>query len=414
MKLNPTPTSPKKTSTKKEIDHFLKGEDLKTIKQPNRKWRTPIILALIFAVLFGFLGGVLGEVVFNSYLLSNPNIIEKLFLISSTNQGNIGVTKTSKEINWMEIIAQTSSSLLKIYDQDGKTAEGFYLPEEALGNALILSSDGLAVTNDGVIADQSDKYIAVTPDRKIYSIDQFYDDPISHLIFFKIEAKGLAVLEMAQRDVASLGEEIIIVQNMADSQKRQIVKANLSDLHYSMNNQAAFYSSEEYADYLKIDRSLDLDYQAAVALNQNGRLLGLMAGEGDSLDLIITSDIINSALDSILKNDKISRNYLGVNYFDLNQVIEPTNEQNYGLKKGALISGQVASGQVAVLADSPAEQAGLQSGDIIINVGKIEVNQDNILSTIIQQYPLDEPVQLTIIRKGQEESINVTFKEIKE
>ena len=411
MKLTPTPTSPKKLRPKKDIEKLYKEGDLKSIKQPRRKWRSSIISVLIFAVIFGFLGGILGELVLSTYLLSRPGLIEQIYIGKNSGTPIIySNNKNKDDLELQQIIGQTATSLVKIYQ---KSDQDFLDNESSLGDGVMLTSDGLAATSFKLLDDDKNNYLITTADRKTYNIDQIYQDPISDLTFFKIEASGLSVVELANRRDISLGEQLIVIQNQVDSAISHVSIVNVLATHWLKKNDNLLNSSETYNDYLKIDTQLE-NFTASAVINKLGRLVGLVQSDQNSTDLLIGSDLIDSALTSILDNQRIIRNNLGVNYIDLSQVVGTNSEISYGLKYGALIKGDELTGQLGIEPDSPADIAGIEWGDIIIELSNNQIDQNNLLSTLIQDYKNGDPLEIEILRDGKELTLNITLEELKD
>ena len=117
-------------------------------------------------------------------------------------------------------------------------------------------------------------------------------------------------------------------------------------------------------------------------------------------------DYFNSIMKSAVQKEEISRSYLGVNFIDLESAPNLSIEQ----KQGALISGD--SSRRAVIANSPAQKAGLQTGDIIIKVENEEVSRSRTLPELIQDYDSGVSVNLTVLRNGKELGISVALEKL--
>ena len=111
-------------------------------------------------------------------------------------------------------------------------------------------------------------------------------------------------------------------------------------------------------------------------------------------------------LNSIIQNHKAERAYLGLTYLTI--TADVAKAYDLPVNQGAYISTEDGR-QSAIAAGGPADKAGIKNGDIITKVGKIEVGRAGSISTLVGEYKAGDTIQLTVLRNGKEQVINVTL-----
>ncbi|MBP3899787.1 PDZ domain-containing protein, partial [Candidatus Saccharibacteria bacterium] len=110
---------------------------------------------------------------------------------------------------------------------------------------------------------------------------------------------------------------------------------------------------------------------------------------------------IKGMLKSLIETGSAKRAYIGVSYLN----ITPSVQKQYNL---SVSEGAYVSPDNGIIKDSPAEKAGLKSGDVITAVDGIKIGKAGSLSTLIGEHAAGDTVELTIIRDGAEQKIKLT------
>ena len=126
----------------------------------------------------------------------------------------------------------------------------------------------------------------------------------------------------------------------------------------------------------------------------NGKVLGQSV---DDFKPII-SQILNG-------NDKINREFLGVKFLDLSQVVGPSIKVKQGNELSLINKGVYVS---EVIRGSAAEKAGLKENDVITQVGNDLVDPQNIFNRLLQKYSKGDSFTLTVLRQGMNEEMLLT------
>jgi serine protease Do len=161
--------------------------------------------------------------------------------------------------------------------------------------------------------------------------------------------------------------------------------------------------SDAFADLLQTNAAINPGNSGGPLINIRGEVIGIntaiasTTGGSQGLGFAIPSNTVHVALESFLKQGRIIRGYLGIQ-------TGPLQRGASGSDTGGVTVGEVVSG-------SPAEQAGLQPGDVIRKFDGRDVKNFITLRTLVAQAPLDKQVELQIVRNGKPLTVKTQIKE---
>jgi S1-C subfamily serine protease len=373
------------------------------------KYKIFLLVALVVAI--GIASGLIGTLVARSYLLrstfnlpmfNSVNLTENKagspnLVISEPKSVNV-----EQNVKIQEVATRVQANLAGIYKKNPSTPpnssfnlSSYYLTSNELGAVFILTSDGWLLTNftpaeisslpvkaNGNTIKQKtaaiNSYVIITNDQKVYPVDNIIYDKQSNLSFWHIKASGLPVRQFV--DDGSNGQAVIAVNNQGWVEPVTIIGHDGNDL---------VINSDMYIDKLVLDQSLNNKFGNSFLVNFNGDLVATVDNAGRATAVRSLSGLFAS----LLKNQKIVRPSLGINYVLLSVAA------NYEGGKGAIIYPD-ASG-LAIIKGSVAEKGGLRAGDIILTINNIEVNYANSINKIISSYQAGDEIDISYLR-GQE------------
>ncbi len=162
-----------------------------------------------------------------------------------------------------------------------------------------------------------------------------------------------------------------------------------------------------YEDFLQTDAAINPGNSGGPLINLEGKVIGVNSaiksrtGGFQGVGMAISSNLVKTVAEQLLKDGVVRRGYLGVRIKDMDDV----TAKDLGLKeaKGVLVTG--------LFPDTPGTKAGLKRGDVILSVGGKTVADGRALQHAVAVLPLDKPTPLRIIRDGEEKIIDVTIVE---
>ncbi len=271
----------------------------------------------------------------------------------------------------------------------------------ALGSGVIVTSDGYILTNNHVIQDV-DEIKVVLHDRKELPGKVIGGDPKSDLAIIKVDANNLPAIVMGSSDKMKVGELVIAIGNPF-SLGHTITMGIVSAIGRSNVGIA------EYENFIQTDAAINPGNSGGALVNIHGELIGVntaifsTSGGYMGIGFAIPSDIAKANMQSIIKHGKVVRGWLGVQI----QNITDDLAKHFDIKEdnGALVTN--------ILADTPAEKAGFQRGDVIVAYdGKTVVDTTDLRNQVAATLPGTE-VNIKVMRDGKSKNIPVTIGEQK-
>ena len=273
---------------------------------------------------------------------------------------------------------------------------------EGLGSGVIVSPEGYILTNNHVVDDATDLEVVLS-DRRQYKAHVIGKDDKTDIAVVKIDAGSLPAITIGDSDRVEVGDYALAVGNpfgVGQSVTLGIVSAT----HRGMRNEI-----EGYEDFIQTDAAINPGNSGGALVNDRGELIGINTAiiahgsEGNQgIGFAVPVNLARNIMNQILKNGKVTRARLGI----LPQDVTPTIARQFGVKdsQGALV-GEVE-------ANSPAQKAGLKTGDIILGVDDHSVYDANQLRNMISSMQPNTNVNLKIWRDGASRTLPVTLGEL--
>ncbi len=389
-------------------------------KETTTKKRSSILLVIILATVFGLGSGIASNFITKPYLLKDVyNIpfsgeinfsgdrLRKANLIIE-NAKNITIEQ-DKKVN--ETINRASESLVGIFIKKENTIkessddkklieteefniENIYKLDEKIAEGIIVTSDGWLLTTP--FDTTKDSFVAITKDGKMYELDIESTEKLTNSSYFFIRLKNvkdLPVKNFAPKKSLSSGQ-LIIATNWE----------KISYLSYVLNRDSEkkiILSSDKLDDKFTLTGDLNKYFKNVFIFNLNGEIIGLF----NEKEGLVAMNLFQSRLKGLLE-ESIHQPSLGINYINLDSIILSDGKT----KKGALIySDEKVQG---IEEKSAAEIAGLKTGDIIISINNIEIDTNNNIAEIIQEYLPGEEIDIIFLRNGKEMTTKAKLKKI--
>lgn len=278
------------------------------------------------------------------------------------------------------------------------TAQGY-------GSGVIISADGLIVTNYHVIED-SDSVVVTTEGDKEYTVEVLGTDASLDLAVLKIDAKDLPYVDIADSDQVKVGDLAVAIGNPLGSEFADTVTDGIiSGVDRKISSENGDLS------LLQTNASINSGNSGGALLNGQGQLIGInsmkiqssgvtaVEGMGFAIPSNTVLDFVNSVKDGSHTKNSTKKAWIGITGYNMNESIarQLDTEQNTGI----LVAG--------VTEGSPAAKAGLEQADIIVGADGSDVETFDDLTAILESKQPGDTVELTVIRQGQTGKVSVTL-----
>ncbi len=273
--------------------------------------------------------------------------------------------------------------------------------QKGSGSGVILTADGYIATCAHVVSGA--KTIDVTlHDDETYPATLVGEDVRNDLAIIKIDAKDLTPAVLGDSDMLTVGEDVIAIGNPLGELRGTATGGIISAVRRSITVE------NNDMELIQTDAAISPGNSGGGLFNASGKLIGIVNAKvsdasAEGLGFAIPVNSVITEINDLLNFGYVTgRAYLGVS----TQNVTLTN--NYGFFSfGGTRCVQITD----VAANSPAEEAGLRSGDLILEVDGRTVSSNDDLSDLIASYNAGDSAALTIRRDGNRMEVRVTFSE---
>ena len=268
------------------------------------------------------------------------------------------------------------------------------LVQNALGSGVIVTNEGHVITNNHVV-DQVDEIEVQLSDGRTKKARLVGADSQVDLAVLKIEDPGVKPLKLADSDMVQAGDLVLAIGNPFGFE--ETVTEGIISSKGRPNRTDAF------GDLLQTDAAINPGNSGGPLINLRGEVVGINAaiisrsGGSQGIGFAIPSNTVRTALESLLKQGRIIRGYLGIQ----TRALQPG--QNGADTEGIIVD--------AVVPGSPAAEAQLQKGDVIQKFNGHEVKNFPMLRSLVAQAELNKKVELEILREGKPLKVATQIKE---
>lgn len=274
----------------------------------------------------------------------------------------------------------------------------------SLGSGFILSEDGYILTNNHVVEDADEIFVRLV-DRREYQAEIVGTDPRSDLAVLKVDADDLPAVRIGRSAELDVGEWVLAIGSPFGFDY-SVTAGIVSAKERSLPNE----NNENYVPFIQTDVAINPGNSGGPLFDLEGRVVGInsqiytRSGGFMGLSFAIPIDVAMEVAEQLKETGSVSRGWLGVMIQDVNRDLA----ESFGLDKpaGALVA--------QVVPDSPAAEAGLQPGDIIVEFDGEEIDRSGDLPHVVGRIRAGSEVEAIIVRDGDRERIDVRVGELGE
>lgn len=292
---------------------------------------------------------------------------------------------------------RSNSLMERFFDMPGR---GRRERVPGVGSGFLISKDGYIITNNHVV-NKAIKVKIKTLDDKEYKAKIIGTDPKTDLALLKIKADDLPYIELGDSNKVEVGEWVLAIGNPLGQ--------DLTVTSGIISAKGRQLGLAQYEDFLQTDAAINMGNSGGPLINMEGKVVGInsviLAPSGGNVGIgfAIPSTMAKKVIDDLKTKGRVVRGYLGVG---IDTVTESDAEELDLAGSGVLVT--------SVEKNSPAERAGLERYDIIVNVNGNPVKKGEELSTRIAEVSPGDKVTLELYRKSKKMTVTVTVGEAPE
>ena len=266
--------------------------------------------------------------------------------------------------------------------------------EIAAGSGVLVDArQGIVLTNHHVVKDAVEVVVTLK-DRRQFTAKLLGADPATDIAVLKIDAPNLTALKLGDSDRLNVGDFVVAIGNPFGL-GQTVTSGIVSALGRTGIN------LQGYEDFIQTDASINPGNSGGALINLRGELIGINTaiigptGGNVGIGFAVPVNIARAVMNQIVRFGEVRRGRLGVEIDDLS--LEAAAKLRAPTTEGAVLAN--------VQADSPAEKAGLQRGDVIVAFNGRPVRSGHDLRNLLGLTPVGEDVELTAYRNGRKLTI---------
>lgn len=277
-------------------------------------------------------------------------------------------------------------------------------PRVGTGSGVIISDDGYIVTNNHVVAD-ADELTVVLVDNRSYVANVVGLDPTTDLALIKIEEEGLSYLNFSNSDDLKVGQWVAAVGNpfrLNSTVTAGIVSATGRNINILREQQYAIES------FIQTDAAVNPGNSGGALVDVDGDLIGINSaiasptGAYAGYAFAVPANIAKKVVADLKEYGSVQRGFLGVSIQEVNAQL--AEEYDLTTNQGVFVADLMQEGSAA--------NAGIEQGDVIVQVDDREINKTSDLLAYIGRKRPGDDVKVTVLRDGDRQTFEMTLKSL--
>ncbi len=264
-----------------------------------------------------------------------------------------------------------------------------------LGSGVIISEDGYILTNNHVVADADEIQVELQDEGRSYRAELVGTDPKSDLAVLKINAAGLPYARIGDSDQTEIGDIVLAIGNpfgVGQTVTMGIVSAT---------GRASM--GLDYEDFIQTDAAINPGNSGGALVDIQGRLIGIntailsKTGASQGIGFAIPTNLARNVMEDLIEHGHVTRGFLGVAIQDVTP--ELADYFDIDAKSGALVAD--------VTPGSPADDGGLEVGDVIVQVNDKDIKDSRHLKLVIGDCDPHTDQDIRVLRDNRERTLIV-------
>ncbi len=347
---------------------------------PAMRMRWLFVFVLVISILGGVAGGTYAMRVFLPGILTD--LISTLPLSNQVRRAAGDVSESP----FLDMVRVTHSLV------DARAG--------VVGSAVSYTSDGWMLTEADVIT----RATGIRIDGEIFKLDRksLVKDPASNVAFFKIDKNDTSSPKVIDNARFDAGDRLFVV-----GETHGVFETSVSLPFGSLPAARGVYDADRYHRVIVLDRRLPAALIGAPVFDVRGVVVGIVSSNDKFVDqsIVIPAHHFTSTFKDVVTDSKVSHPYLGVRFV----LPDAAGVDLSMFDHGVLLQGSSRFGIAAVRFGSPAWNAGLRAGDIILSVEDQPVGTTQSLPEVLLQYDAEQTVRVKYRRNNEEFEVDVVL-----
>ena len=316
--------------------------------------------------------------------------------------GNESVVEIVKAVS-PAVVTIVAEGISSTDPATGRTRQG-----SGTGSGVIFDADGLILTNHHVVAGDPAKLTVNLKDGRSLDATIYGVDTLTDLAIVKVEATGLPTAPIGDSSTIQVGQQAIAIGSPLGTFTDSVTSGIISALGRSIPVE----SGEVLSNLIQTDTAINPGNSGGPLFDPSGKVIGInTAGASDSqgIGFAIPIDIARPLMAQASAGQPLARPYLGIRFETIDPAVQKAND--LPVANGAWIptAAQAGTGSQAIVPGGPADEGGLQAGDIIMAVNGTTLDATHPLDMVTSQLAPGASATLDVLRDGRAIDLTVVL-----
>ncbi|MEX1172612.1 MAG: trypsin-like peptidase domain-containing protein [Chloroflexota bacterium] len=304
----------------------------------------------------------------------------------------------------IDVAARVSPAVVRITTTGNVNTDLGVIPETGVGSGVIYESNGWILTNRHVVQGSEEMQVELNDGRiltgKVYGIDTLTD-----LAIVKVEATGLPTAALGDSNALKVGQLVVAIGSPLGTYSNSVTSGIVSAKGRTITTDG----NQTLNNLIQTDAAINPGNSGGPLLDASGQVVGIntaIARDSNGIGFAIPIDIARPIMAQAVAGEKLARPYMGVSYRTITRQLAEAEE--LPVNQGAVIGGG-SGNSPAIQPGTPAADAGLREGDIIVRINDQAIDGEHPLDATLSQYAPGDTVAVHVLRDGQTLTLSLTL-----
>ncbi len=327
---------------------------------------------------------------------------------TGTTVGSNGQSLTIDESSaTIDVAAAASPAVVRIRISSEVDTFNGVIPATGVGSGVIYDANGWILTNRHVV-EGSDTLSVELNDGRVFEGRVYGTDTLTDLAIVKIEATGLPTARLGDSSSLKVGQLVVAIGSPLGTYTNSVTSGIVSAKGRTITTDG----NQNLNNLIQTDAAINPGNSGGPLLDAAANVVGIntaIAADSNGIGFAIPIDIARPIMDQAVAGKKLSRPYMGVIYRSVD--VQLATARDLPVNDGALVvpGGAAGNDSPAVVPGSPADDAGIKDGDIIVRVNDRAIDGDHPLDATLAEFAPGDTVTIEVLRGGQTMHLQLTL-----
>jgi len=305
----------------------------------------------------------------------------------------------------IDVAAKVSPAVVRITTSGNVDTNLGVIPETGVGSGVIYDSRGWILTNRHVVEGSETMRVELN-DGRLFTGSVYGIDTLTDLAIVKIDATDLPRAALGDSDALKVGQLVVAIGSPLGTYSNSVTSGIVSAKGRSITTDG----NQNLNNLIQTDAAINPGNSGGPLLDANGSVVGIntaIAANSNGIGFAIPIDIARPIMEQAVAGEKLSRPYMGVNYRAIDRQL--AEAEKLPVTDGAIIGGTGGATGPAVQPGTPAADAGLRDGDIIVRINDQAIDGEHPLDATLSQFAPGDTITVGILRDGQAQEVSLTL-----